>query len=63
MDMTGWIGADAAAALLGISRKSLYDYVLRLKDFPAPTRIGRTLLFKEADLLEWRRLHPARHRG
>ncbi len=60
MDMRGWLGADDAAALLNITRKSLYDYVLRLQGFPQPTRIGRTLLFQEADLLEWRKQHPAR---
>lgn len=61
--MTGWLTADEAATLLGVSRKSLYDYVLRLKGFPPPKRIGRTLLFNEADLREWREQHPARRRS
>lgn len=58
--MTGWLSADDAAKLLGITRKSLYDYVLRLKGFPQPKRVGRTLLFEEKTLLEWRQQHPAR---
>ncbi|WP_369076917.1 helix-turn-helix transcriptional regulator [Paractinoplanes toevensis] len=46
--------------MLGISRKSVYDYALRLKGFPQPTRIGRTVLWQESELLSWRRDHPTR---
>lgn len=62
MDMTGWLTADEAASLLGVSRKSIYDYALRLKGFPPPTRIGRTVLWRERDLTEWRAAHPPRNR-
>lgn len=62
MDMTGWLTADQASDLLGITRKSLYDYVLRVDGFPQPTRVGRTLLFRTEPLKEWREQHPARQR-
>lgn len=61
--MTGWVGADRAAELLGITRKSVYDYALRLKGFPKPERIGRTVLWREEELLAWRRDHPSRKKG
>ncbi len=63
MDMEGWVGADRAAEILGVSRKSVYDYALRLTGFPSPTRIGRTVLWREEDLLAWRKQHPARRRS
>lgn len=58
--MAGWVGADRAAELLGVSRKSVYDFALRLKGFPQPTRVGRTVLWQEDALLKWRREHPSR---
>ncbi len=58
--MAGWIDARQAAELLGITRKSVYDYALRLAGFPQPTRVGRTVLWREADLVEWRAAHPTR---
>lgn len=63
MDMDGWVGADAAADLLGISRKSVYDYALRLDGFPQPTKIGRTVLWQASELAAWREKHPARRRA
>lgn len=55
--------ADEAADLLGIQRRSLYYSVQRVDGFPQPQRIGRTLLFVEAELRQWRAEHPARSRG
>jgi predicted DNA-binding transcriptional regulator AlpA len=63
VDTTGWVGADRAAEILGITRKSVYDYALRLTGFPQPERIGRTVLWREKDLLAWRKAHPSRKRG
>jgi predicted DNA-binding transcriptional regulator AlpA len=54
--------ADEAADLLGIERRSLYTYVRRLKGFPQPVKVGRTLLFDRESLLGWRAKHPARQR-
>lgn len=53
---------DEVADLLGIERRSVYTYVQRLKGFPQPVRIGRTLLFERHALLDWRAKHPKRHK-
>lgn len=60
MDMAGYLTTDEAAALLGIVRRSVYDFAARLPGFPQPTRIGRTVLWPEEELREWRRAHPSR---
>ena len=57
-----YVTADEAAELLGIERRSVYTYVHRLKGFPQPTKIGRTLLFDRQALISWRKAHPARKR-
>lgn len=58
--MTGWLTAAQAAELLGVKRKSVYDYALRFKGFPQPTRVGRTVLWRKTELVEWRVGHPTR---
>ncbi|KWX03184.1 hypothetical protein LI90_4235 [Carbonactinospora thermoautotrophica] len=62
MNITDYATADEAAELLGIKRRSLYTYVRRLKDFPQPVKIGRTLLFDRQTLINWRAKHPARRK-
>ncbi|MFD5848296.1 helix-turn-helix transcriptional regulator [Streptomyces chartreusis] len=54
---------DQVAEILGIKKESVYIYVRRLKGFPQPTKVGRTLLFDEASVRQWRADHPARQRG
>jgi predicted DNA-binding transcriptional regulator AlpA len=56
----GYVPTERAAEILGIKRESVWDYVKRLPGFPQPVKIGRTLLFKETALREWRGQHPAR---
>ncbi len=63
MDTEGLLTADQAAELLGIQVRSVYYSVQRVPGFPQPQRIGRTLLFAEAELRSWRAAHPARKRG
>ena len=58
--MDGWVGTDEAAELLGIKRRSVYTYAQRLKGFPQPVHIGRTVLWEKAALLVWRKDHPTR---
>jgi excisionase family DNA binding protein len=43
---------DEAAALLRTSRRAIYIMVER-RQLPGVTRIGRRVLFRRADLLEW----------
>jgi predicted DNA-binding transcriptional regulator AlpA len=63
VNIEGYLTADETAALLGIERRSLYHYVRRLEGFPQPVKIGRTLLFKEDEITDWRKRHPTRRRG
>lgn len=53
-----------AAALLGVDLKTMYSYRRDAEKigFPKPQTFGRTLLWREAELLEWRKTHPARRR-
>lgn len=60
MSIEGHLTADEAASLLGVKRESVYSYARRLPGFPQPTRVGRTVLWKRADLLKWRAEHPTR---
>ncbi|MDX2532290.1 helix-turn-helix transcriptional regulator [Streptomyces scabiei] len=62
MNIEGLVTADEAADLLGVDRRSIYTYVRRLKGFPQPTTVGRTLLFDREALLNWRAAHPARRK-
>ncbi|MGV2914746.1 helix-turn-helix domain-containing protein [Streptomyces alfalfae] len=63
MNIPGMLTTEQAADLLGVKKESVYIYVRRLKGFPVPTKVGRTLLFDEAALQQWRVDHPARPRG
>lgn len=60
MNMDGYLTAAQAAELLGIRRESVYSYSQRLPGFPQPTRVGRTVLWAEADIKAWRGAHPSR---
>lgn len=62
MDIPGYLTSDQVAARLGIARQSVYNLVNRVADFPQPTKIGRTSLWPEAAVDEWRAKHPARTR-
>lgn len=62
MDIPGYLTSDQVAARLGINRQSVYNLVNRVADFPKPTKVGRTSLWVEAAVDEWRAKHPARAR-
>jgi excisionase family DNA binding protein len=63
MNISGMATTDEVAEILGIKKESVYIYVRRLKGFPQPTKVGRTLLFNEAAVRQWRTDHPSRQRG
>jgi prophage regulatory protein len=60
MEIKGHVSTGRAAEILGVKRESVWDYARRLPGFPQPVKVGRTLLFKEEALRDWRREHPAR---
>jgi len=60
MDLTGYLTSDQAAERLGIARQSLYNLANRSPDFPKPERVGRTSMWPEKELDEWRARHPKR---
>lgn len=62
MEIPGYLTSDQVAARLGINRQSVYNLVNRVANFPKPTKIGRTSLWPEAEVNEWRAKHPARRR-
>jgi len=43
---------DEAASLLRTSRAAIYALVAR-RELPGVTRLGRRVLFRSADLLDW----------
>lgn len=63
MNTDGFLSTEQAAQRLGIKVASVYTFATRLEGFPQPTRIGRTLLWPEAEIDAWRAEHPARKRG
>ncbi|MFD6415323.1 helix-turn-helix domain-containing protein [Streptomyces sp. NPDC060194] len=63
MNTDDFATADEAAELLGVERRSVYTYVRRLKGFPQPKKVGRTLLFDRRALHDWRAAHPKRRRS
>lgn len=63
MNIPGMATTDEVAEILGIKKESVYIYVRRLKGFPQPTKVGRTLLFEETAVRQWREEHPARRSG
>ena len=62
MNTDGYLTTEEAAARLGIKVASVYTFARRLDGFPQAVRIGRTLLWPEADVDAWRAAHPARRR-
>lgn len=62
MEIPGYLTSDHVAARLGINRQSVYNLASRVADFPQPTKVGRTSLWSEAAVDEWRAKHPARNR-
>lgn len=62
MNLGGYVSTTRAAEILGIAVESVYVYVYRVKGFPQPVRVGRTLLFEEAALQRWRAAHPSKKR-
>lgn len=60
MDLTGYLTSDEAAERLGINRQSLYNLANRSPDFPKPKKVGRTSLWPEKGVDEWRTKHPKR---
>jgi predicted DNA-binding transcriptional regulator AlpA len=62
MNIDGYLSTEQAAERLGIKVASVYTFARRLDGFPQPTRLGRTLLWPEAEVNAWRSAHPARKR-
>ncbi len=62
MNIEGFLSTEQAADRLGIKVASVYTFARRLEDFPQPTRVGRTLLWPEAEIDTWRVKHPTRHK-
>lgn len=62
VNIDGFLSTDQAADVLGIKIESVYTFARRLEGFPQPTKIGRTLLWPEAEIAAWRENHPARRR-
>ena len=60
MDLTDYLTSDEAAERLGINRQSLYNLANRSPDFPKPEKIGRTSMWRQQELDEWRVRHPKR---
>ena len=58
----GYMTANEAAAHLDIHRQTLYN-LRGTPDFPEPIYVGRTPLWKVADLDRWRAKHPARRKA
>lgn len=60
--LNGHLTSDAAAAHLGIARRTLYNLAAHSDGFPEPVRVGRTLLWLTTGLDTWRTAHPARRK-
>lgn len=63
MNIEGFLSTSAAAERLGIKVESVYTFARRLDGFPQPTKVGRTLLWPEAEIDAWRAQHPTRKHG
>lgn len=57
----GYLRREDAAVHLGIGIQT-FDNQARTPDFPRPDYMGRTPLWKTADLDDWRRRHPSRRK-
>ena len=62
MEIPDYLTSDQVAERLGINRQSVYNLVNRAADFPKPTKVGRTSLWPQAAVDEWRIKHPARQK-
>lgn len=60
--MQGFITTKQAAALLGVTEKTVYYYARDYGDFPQPERFGRSLLWRKEPLEQWRSTHPPREK-
>ncbi|MGW0590528.1 helix-turn-helix transcriptional regulator [Streptosporangium sp. NPDC002607] len=60
MNVEGFLSTEQAAERLGIKVASVYTFAQCLEGFPQPARVGRTLLWPEAELDAWRAAHPTR---
>ncbi|MFD9248512.1 helix-turn-helix transcriptional regulator [Streptomyces bottropensis] len=62
VNIEGFLSTAEAAEHLGVKVESVYTFARRLDGFPQPTKVGRTLLWPEAEIDAWRAKHPARKR-
>lgn len=62
VNIEGFLSTTEAAERLGVKVESVYTFARRLEGFPQPTKVGRTLLWPEAEIDAWRARHPARKR-
>ncbi|MEO3856215.1 helix-turn-helix domain-containing protein [Acrocarpospora sp. B8E8] len=58
-----YLTTKQAAEILGVDERTVYYYARDHEDFPQPKRFGRTLMWEEQPLREWRVGHPAKQRG
>lgn len=63
MNIEGFLSTAEVAERLGVKVESVYTFARHYVDFPEPTKVGRTLLWPEAEIDAWRAKHPARKRG
>lgn len=62
VNIEGFLSTAEAAERLNVKVESVYTFARRLEGFPQPTKVGRTLLWPEAQIDAWRAKHPARKR-
>jgi predicted DNA-binding transcriptional regulator AlpA len=62
MDLEGFLTTRQAADVLGVDVATVYYYARDYPDFPVPQRFGRTLLWRERLLRDWRAVHPLKPR-
>lgn len=62
MDPEAFLTTRQAAEALGVDVATVYYYARDYDDFPQPQRFGRTLLWREQPLRDWRAVHPLKRR-